>query len=94
MKKCQLPIEALSAWCARNQSELHGVITSNIKDKGNGMIAKCCMGNESDTKVLLTIPRDVLVSVEYVEQYAAQDDIFRELANAVGYQVSRNSPDA
>lgn len=86
----QLPLDAFPAWARLNDVAFTNVELQDVDGKGFGLVADTELGNqETGTDALIRIPRDLVLSAEAVEEYAKVDQNFRQLLEAVGYQVSR-----
>lgn len=95
MKYASIPPEALQSWAQLNDVHLHGLrISSNIVSddgvsKGGGLVSTTSHPPEP---VLLSIPRDLILSREAVVQCAKTDKDLRVLMEAledfiqVGYE--------
>jgi uncharacterized membrane protein YidH (DUF202 family) len=93
MKREYLAIEALPAW-----QRLNGIVSTGVAfqklgsdehgaDKGSAIVAtEAKSSNETDTKpeILLQIPRDLVLSLETVHNYAKSDRYLREVLEAIG----------
>ncbi|RMD44595.1 hypothetical protein DV735_g494, partial [Chaetothyriales sp. CBS 134920] len=85
MKYPWLPLDQLSTWAVFNNVQLRGAaVTSSIKnelgnDKGGGLVAT---EKHESGDVLLVVPRDLVLSVEGIEQLAKADHRLRELLDA------------
>lgn len=94
MKWGEFPVGDLPTWCARYNVEFHAVRAAVTDSHGNELIAVTNIPDKTyhdlPTPSLLIIPKDTILSVQSVEQYANQDRIFRQLLDAIGYQVSMN----
>ncbi|KAL2004113.1 hypothetical protein VTN02DRAFT_6577 [Thermoascus thermophilus] len=95
MKRQFLPIEALPAWAKLNGITFNGVAFQRFRsedgtDKGSGVVAtESKFGGDpenEDTKpeYLITVPRDMVLSLGLVENYAKSDRYLKEVLDAVG----------
>ncbi|KAK4121195.1 SET domain-containing protein [Parathielavia appendiculata] len=76
------PLDILPDWCVRHRVGVHAAIKAvDIAGRGNGWIisGKEALSNASDNTALLHIPREVILSAEYVVDYASGNDRFRRL---------------
>ncbi len=90
MSQAQLPIESLPAWLVLNDISFLDVGIASVTDRGYGVVAerKLTTAEETfDIPSLLTIPHDLVLNTEAVDQYAKVDHNFRLLLDAVGHQV-------
>jgi hypothetical protein len=96
MKREYLPIEALPTWAKLNGVRFHGVEIKRLQteydiDKGSAVIATFkktakafVEGGEIAPEILITVPRDLVLSLELVETWAKSDRHLKEVLNAVG----------
>ncbi|RAL13203.1 SET domain-containing protein [Aspergillus homomorphus CBS 101889] len=100
MKRSYLPIETLPSWVKLNGVRIESVafahLTSGVDDdvdnssKGSAIVAtEDRVGGESalgavDTGVLLTVPPELILSLDTVHAYAKSDRHLREVLEAVG----------
>ncbi len=82
MHRQSLDIEHFSSWAKLNNIEFNGIAISNIAGKGYGLIviAERC---EEDA-ILITVPKDLVLSCENVWMLAKADKHLREVLEAVG----------
>jgi hypothetical protein len=94
MRRGQFPLESLPAWCVLNDVTFVDVKVSNVQGRGNGLVAERDLMNEADNvevPTLLTIPKELVLSAEGVEEYAKENKNFRHLLDVAGHQVSGKS---
>lgn len=91
MKLEYLPLGALLAWLRLNGVVTNGVAVQRLEsaesetDKGNAILATTENSNDpDDQQTLLQIPRDLVLSLESVHDYAKSDRDLREVLEAVG----------
>lgn len=96
MKREYLPIEALPIWAKLNGVAFHGVEIKRLRteygvDKGSAVIATSkktakalVEGDEIAPEILITVPRDLVLSLELVETWAKSDRHLKEVLDAVG----------
>ncbi|KAJ9351864.1 hypothetical protein C8Q69DRAFT_267476 [Paecilomyces variotii] len=95
MKREYLPIEALPAWSKLNGISFNGVAFERFQaedgtDKGSGVVATEEKYNgdpeseESKPEFLITVPPDMVLSLDLVQNYAKSDRYLREVLEAVG----------
>lgn len=71
-----------------NNITFAGIGVADTDGRGLGVIAEKDLSNENDgLPALLTIPNDLILSAESVEEYAKENKDFRELLDAAGHQV-------
>lgn len=81
----------LPAWCVLNDVTFIDVKVADISGRGYGLVAERDLVNEDDNvelPTLLTVPRDLILSAEGVEEYAKENKNFRQLLDTAGHQVS------
>lgn len=65
-----------------------GVGVADTDGRGLGVVAERDLSNENnELPALLTIPKDLILCAETVEEYAKENKDFRELLDAAGHQV-------
>lgn len=81
---------SLPAWCSLNDVKFHDVRVDQLDGKGCGLVAERDLrsGDGEEAPTLLTIPGDLVLSAEAVEQYGKVDKNFRQLLDVAGRQVS------
>lgn len=95
MKRQCLPIEALPAWARFNGITFNGVAFQRFRsedgtDKGSGVVAtETKFGGDPENEdtgpeILITVPRDMVLSLGLVESYAKSDRYLKEVLEAVG----------
>jgi hypothetical protein len=86
MRRAQLPISALAAWMKLNDVMLYDIKVKDLGTKGFGLVAERPLSSEDtfDMPAVLNVPKDLILSMETVKEYAKADKDFRELLNAVG----------
>ncbi|KAI0597343.1 hypothetical protein F4775DRAFT_560804 [Biscogniauxia sp. FL1348] len=92
MRRGHFPLSALPAWCVLNDVSFMDVEVADIVGRGFGLVAERDLINEEgnvEIPTLLTIPKDLVLSTEGVEEYARENKDFRQLLNAAGRQSSR-----
>lgn len=87
MKNTSLPLGQLETWSKLNNIVLHNVkvtsqvVTQDGSDKGGGLFATA---DHAASDVLLSVPSDLVLSKEQVEQCAKTDARLKEVLDAVG----------
>ncbi|KAI2640141.1 hypothetical protein GGS21DRAFT_537861 [Xylaria nigripes] len=89
MKRDQLPLSNLATWCVFNNVTFAGVDAAQIEGRGLGLIAEKDLNDDSVESAVLTIPKDLIVSSAGIEEYAKENQNFRQLLDAAGHQSLR-----
>ncbi|OTB09055.1 hypothetical protein M426DRAFT_131631 [Hypoxylon sp. CI-4A] len=91
MKRGHLSLNDLPAWCLLNDVAFTDVKVAHITGRGYGLTAEKDLGNDDDIgrPPLLTIPKELVLSAEGVEEYAKESKDFRQLLDAAGHQSTR-----
>lgn len=87
-----LPISSLPVWRALNDISFVDTSIADIPGKGYGLVANRNLTTEESTfdrPSLVSVPHNLILNAETVEQYAKQDRNFRQLLDAVGHQSER-----
>ncbi len=88
-----LPIHQLSAWVLLNDVKFNGVtITALQGSKGSGLVATA--RRPKDNSLLMTIPHDLVLSLENVWVYAKSDKHLRQILEATGDYSRVSGPKA
>lgn len=83
MHRQTLPIDQLGAWARLNNVEFNGVkIMASQGDKGSGLVTTA--ERSIDNPLLMTIPNDLVLSLENVWVYAKSDKHLRQVLEATG----------
>jgi len=83
MHRDTFPIDNLAAWARLNNVELNGVKASSLpRDRGSGLVAKTDVA--SSGALLMTIPQELILSLENVWIYAKSDKDLLHVLEAVG----------
>lgn len=93
MQRERLSLDALPAWATLNGVTFSGIGAADFEGRGKGLVATDDLdtrGPPAETPVLLTIPYDLILSAEGVEEFAKENKAFRQLIDAAGHQVSSN----
>ena len=76
-------IDALPSWSALNNVELNGVAISVLPaDRGSGIVA--VKDTTSEDPVLMTVPRELVLSIETIWEFAKSDQDLNSILHAVG----------
>ncbi|KAH8893416.1 SET domain-containing protein [Thozetella sp. PMI_491] len=92
MSRQALPIEALPAWSLLNDITFVDVKVADTPGQGYGLLCERNLTTENgtyDIPTLITVPRDMVLNAESVEQYAKEDRNFRQLLDAAGHKSAR-----
>ena len=90
MHREKVSITALPAWSKLNDVNFVNSKVENLGgSKGFGLLTERTLNLEDtvDNPTLLTVPRDLILSAEGVEEHAKEDRHFRELLDAAGGKV-------
>ncbi|MCJ1402998.1 hypothetical protein MMC11_006220 [Xylographa trunciseda] len=83
MNRDQWAIEALPSWSALNNVRLNGVAVSVLKaDRGCGIVAT--KDTVTEDPVLMTVPRELVLSVGTIWEFAKSDHHLSSILHAVG----------
>ena len=78
-----LPIDQLGAWARLNSIEINGLkITTLQGNRGSGLVATA--ERPMNNPLLVTIPKDLVLSLENVWLYAKSDKHLRQTLEATG----------
>lgn len=91
-----LPTDAFPAWAHLNDVRFRKVTLHEVgSGRGYGLIAETDLGaddarsnGDDDAAALLSIPMDLVLSAQAVDDYAKVDQKFRQLLEAAGKEVS------
>lgn len=88
----RLPLQALPAWMSFNDAFLDGVAVQHVEPKGHGLVAQTGRHqDESQTQPpLATIPHELVLNQEAVQEYAKEDGNFKALLDACGHKSPRH----
>jgi hypothetical protein len=89
MRRAELPISALPAWAKLNDVVFYDISVQRLEAKGFGFVADRALSSEDtfDIPAMLSIPKDLILCHESVEEHARVDKDFRELLSAAGGKV-------
>lgn len=82
MHRQTLDIEAFPAWAGLNHIQYDGVKISELPRKGYGLTA--ISERDEDNAIIVTVPKDLILSYENVFIIAKADKHLREVLDAVG----------
>ncbi|KAJ6440526.1 SET domain-containing protein [Purpureocillium lavendulum] len=86
----QLPLDAFPAWALLNDVSFTGVQLGDTADKGFALVAERELGaSEANGRPLLSIPHDLILSAEAVDEYAKVDLNFKQMLEVAGHQSTR-----
>lgn len=94
MRRGSFSLKDLPAWCVLNDVAFVNVKATNIDGRGLGLVAERDLtdeGGNGEIPALLTIPRDLVLSAEGVEEYAKENKDFRQLLDTAGHRVGIRS---
>ena len=81
----QLPSNALLPWAMLNDVTFDRTVPGIVEGKGGALLAKEDLDADTDNlRVLLTVPRDLILSAERVQEHAKVDGDFREVIESLG----------
>ena len=81
----QLPPEAVTPWAMLNDVTFDRTVPGTVQVRGGALLAKEDQGADRDSsQVLLTVPRDLILSLERVQECAKVDKDFREVLESLG----------
>jgi hypothetical protein len=86
----ELPITALPAWSKLNDVHFLDISVQNLGgSKGFGLLTDRPLSSQDtfDIPTLLTIPHDLILSAEFIEEHAKVDQHFRQLLELAGGKV-------
>jgi hypothetical protein len=90
MSQPELPITTLLPWSFLNDVSFFDVEVKELDGRGCGLLCRRSLSTEAATfdTTLVTVPHNLVLNREAVEEYAKEDRNFRCLMDAVGHQVS------
>ena len=84
----QLPPEALVPWAKLNDVAFTHLDPGVIAGRGAALVARTCLPDAENagdgSQVLMTVPRDLILSLERVQEHAKVDKDFREVLESLG----------
>jgi hypothetical protein len=81
----QLPQDAFLPWARINEVTFDRTVPGSIPDRGGALLAKDDLNADEDmSNVLLTVPMDLILSLERVQEHAKVDKDFREVIESLG----------
>lgn len=81
----QLPSEALLPWAMLNGVTFDHAVPGIVPGRGGALLAKQSLdASDDDSRVVLTVPRDLILSLERVQQHAKTDKDFRGVLESLG----------
>lgn len=81
-----LPITTLKPWASLNNVVFNGVRVgpqNGHEDRGSTVVAQQSL-NDGEAVPLMTVPRDLILSLERVQEHAKTDKDFRDVLEALG----------
>ncbi|KAF3013997.1 hypothetical protein E8E14_008977 [Neopestalotiopsis sp. 37M] len=83
---------AFPQWCTYNDAGLLDIALATDEERGNHFRPVKDLSNSEDggdPPLLLTVPKDMVLSAEAIQQYAKVDKNFRDIYDAAGHQSHR-----
>lgn len=81
----QLPTEAFLPWAQLNEVTFTRTVPGVIAGRGGALLAKEALdSNANASPVLMKVPKDLILSLERVQEHAKVDKDFRELLDCLG----------
>lgn len=91
MHRETLPSSQLAAWTRFNNVESNGVMITTVQgNRGLGLVATA----ESNDPLLMTVPSELVLSLENVWIYAKSDRYLRQILEATGNYSRVSGPKA
>lgn len=80
-----LPPQAFTPWAHLNGVQFHDVKPGHIAGRGSALIASKAVTNSAEgAECLLTVPKDLILSLEQILEQAKVDRDFREVLESLG----------
>ncbi|KAK0643050.1 hypothetical protein B0T16DRAFT_429824 [Cercophora newfieldiana] len=92
MSPTELPIADLPIWARLNDVKFGDFEVRDSDGKGYGVVCRKALTTAErplDESSALTVPHDLVLNVEAVEEYAKEDRNFKQLLDAVGHRSPR-----
>ncbi|CAN8105700.1 unnamed protein product [Discula destructiva] len=89
MPRERLSLNALVAWMRFNNATFTNVEVQEVQQKGHGLITKATATSIRHSP-LVSIPRDLVLDANAVEEYAKENRNFRALLDACGHKSPRH----
>ncbi len=81
----QLPQNAFLPWAILNDVAFDRTIPGSVPGRGGALLAKEDLNADEDSSnILLTVPTDLILSLERVQDHAKVDKDFREVLESLG----------
>lgn len=82
----QLPSEALLPWAMLNEVSFDLTVPGQVEGRGGALLAKEDLNADesAESRLLLTVPKDLILSLERVQEHAKVDKDFREVLQCLG----------
>lgn len=81
----RLPSEAFLPWAMLNEIDFTSTVPGNIAGRGGALLAKEPLDATSEqSSVLLRVPKDLILSLERVQDHAKVDKDLREILESLG----------
>ncbi|KAI6377502.1 hypothetical protein MCOR25_002484 [Pyricularia grisea] len=93
MSQSDVPIDTLPIWSRFNGVVFDGAAIAQTEGKGYGLVAQRDLQAEDGEKVtvLLSVPQELLLNSESVDQYSRTDQRFKDLFDVAGHQSPRQN---
>lgn len=79
-----LPQDAFLPWAMLNEVTFNRTVPGIVPGRGGALLAKENLNADGDkSNVLLTVPKDLIISLERVQDHAKVDKDFRELLESL-----------
>lgn len=80
----RLEPEAFLPWAMLNDVEFHRTVPGLIPNRGGALLAKEPLNaEENDSNLLLTVPKDLILSLERCNEHAKVDRDYREVLQSL-----------
>ena len=82
----ELPEDAFVTWAKMNDVAFDNTVPGTISGRGRALLARTELNELSDDAptVLLTVPKDMILSLERVQEHVKADQYFREFLDSLG----------
>lgn len=81
MHRQKLSIASLPAWVKMNHIKLNGILVQDIPHKGSGLVVT---SPTQESSLLVSVPKDLVLSIENIWIFAKADKQLREVLEAMG----------
>lgn len=81
----QLPAEAFMPWATFNEVSFNRTVPGIVAGRGGALLAEGPLdASEDESQVLMQVPKDLILSLERVQEHAKVDKDFREVLESLG----------